>query len=352
MIKKIALFFGVSILAGCASGPKKDNLDREMEEEAKRPKFEQGMKALDSNRFQDAARIFDQLLVSKPGTELDLITLYNSGAAYEGMGDCPRGAERFREVVRSSAGKFMRIESQALYRLSYMYECMGEDNKSITALLDARKRGRDLPFAVLNAEIPARLAAGYARIGNRAKALEYFAIAGKGLKKLVAQEEGKRQHTLLAQSLFFMGQLNPAQRRAEGDPITFLQGLSLQQPYLLQAVELAAQPWSQKAAEDLEAAYGNIWKYKIQDDKARREFFIRGIQVANELKRIRSPKSDPAVEQIYARVESTLSRFQTELAKVPESNRLTSEAESREGLKRQGRLIDPPPEAKPKKVRK
>lgn len=344
----VAIFLTLIFNLGCSSAKKAKEADAQlMAEEAKRPRFELGVKALDNSRFGDAAKIFDGLLVSKPGTELDLITLYNSGAAYEGMGDCPRAAERFREVVRSSAGKFKRIEAQAFYRLSFMYECMGQDNKSITALLDAKKRSADLSFAVANAEIPARLAAGYARIGNRAKALEYFALADKGLKKIIAQEEGRRQHEILAQSLFYMGQLNPAQRRAEGDPVSFLQGLSLQQPYLLQSVEMNSSPWSGRAHDDLTLAYENIFKFKIDDEQSRRDFYTRAIQVCNELIRIRSPKSDPAIDQVYARVDSTLSRLNSEMAKVAETNRLTPEAQKRDSLKRQGRLVDPEPAKKP-----
>jgi tetratricopeptide (TPR) repeat protein len=348
-MKNLVIILMTLTLAACASKAKQqaETEAQVQAEEAKRPRFEQGLKALDTNRFQDAAKIFDGLLVSKPGTELDLITLYNSGAAYEGMGDCARAAERFREVVRSSAGKYKRIEAQAFYHLSFMYECLGQDNKSIAALLDARKRASDLSFAVAYAEIPARLAAGYARIGNRVKALEYFALADKGLKKIVAAEEGHRQHQILAQSLFYMGQLNPAQRRAEGNPIAFLQGLSLQQPYLLQSVEMNSQPWSQRSAEDLETAYDNIFKFKIDDGAQRREFYTRAVQVCNELIRIRSPKTDKAVDDIYARVDNTLSKLNSEMAKVAETNRLTPEAQKRDSLKKQGRLVDPAPPKKP-----
>ncbi len=336
------------VLAACASKPKMDDdVLTPDPQAAKLPKFEQGLKALDQEHFKEAAAIFDKLLVSKPATELDLITLFNSGSAYEGLGDCKKASERYREVVRSSAGKYSNIEAQSFYRLSFMYECLGQDNKSVIALLDAKKRGSSLPYATLYAEIPARLAAGYARIGNRTKALEYFKLASQGLKKMVAEEQGHRQQQILAQSLFIMGQLNPAQRRAENDAISFLKGLSMQQPYLLQAVELNQQPWSQKAADDLETAYANIWKYKFSSEGARREFYIRGIQAANELNRIRLPKPDPAVDLIFKHVEEATSRLQTELAKIAETNRLTPEAEKREGLKRQGRLVDPKPPKRP-----
>jgi hypothetical protein len=67
--------------------------------------------------------------------------------------------------------------------MSIMYECLGQDTKAITSLLDARKRGKDLPFETQVAEIPGRLAAAYARMNNRTKALEYFNQASEGLRR-------------------------------------------------------------------------------------------------------------------------------------------------------------------------
>lgn len=340
------------LLAACASGKKEEEAPLAP---ADANAFEQGTRALDQERYAEAARIFDQLLVAKPATEVDLITTFNSGAAYEGLGNCHKAADRYREVVRSSAGKFQRVESQALYRLSLMYECLGQDPKAITALLDARKRGKELAPSVLQAEIPARLAAAYGRIGNRAKAMEYFAQANQGLKNILASGPGgHRQINQFAQTVYLMGQLNPGQRRADGDGIAFLQGLSMQQPYLLQAVESGHSVYARKAAEDLDMAYDNIWKYKYNDPEKQRQFYTRGLQAAAELKRIRLPeKSDALLDQVFEKVESTERRLQTEIAKAPDLNRLTPESEKREGLKREGRLVDPNSlKPKPRKKKK
>jgi len=336
------------LMTACASRNQAGPVDFESEEPAQLPMFQQGVKALEQEQYNEAARIFDRLLVSKPATEHDLVTTFNSAAAYEGLGNCSKAAERYREVTRASSGKFPRIEGLAFYRLSLMYECLGQDVKSVTALLDARKRGQELPFATLHAEIPARLAAAYARLGNRKKALEYFALAGKGLKRIATQESGKRRQDILGQSLFLMGQLNPAQRRAEGDPVAFLKGLSMQQPHLLQAVELQHPVWSKKAAGDLEMAYDNFWKFKFGDNQKQNDFYIRAMQVVRELKRIRLPKADPEVDAIYAKVDAAERRLNVEIARVAESTKLTPEAEKREGLRREGRLVDPEPLPKKK----
>ncbi len=341
MIRKMNLTLLLLVLVSCASKPQAQDDIGLIDESVVNKPFEKGMVALERENYQEAARIFDSLLVTQPGTELDLITTYNSGAAYEGMGNCARASERYREVVRSSAGKFQRLESEALYRVSIMYECMGNHAKAITALIDAQKRGKNLSYSVQQAEIPARLAAAYARLGNTKKALEYFNQANSGLRKIVAQETGRKQADILGNTLYLMGQLNPAQRRAEGDALAFMKGLSMQQPYLLQALELNHPVWSKRAAEDLNLAYDNIWQFKVADREKLNDYYTRGLQVIRELRRIRMPKAEPAVDAIFAKLDKTELRLQNELASVAESTPLTPDAEKREGLRREGRLVTP-----------
>lgn len=338
---KKTLLILVLLCVSCTSQQKKQPSALIEEESPAQRKFDQGMKALEAERYQDAADIFDALLLEKPGTEMDLVAMFNSAASYEGLGNCKKASERYRQVIRASAKKFQRIESEALFHLSLMYECLGQDAKAITSLVDARNRGKELSFEVLNAEIPARLAAAYARLNNRQKALEYFNQAGQGLKAVVSKGTGRGPMENVARTLFLMGKLSPSQRRAEVDPTTYLQSLSMQQPYLLQAVEMRRQPWSNKAEADLKLAYENIWMFKISDNDKEHQFYTRALQTINELRNLRMPNSDLGVESIFASIDQTERKLRNELSRVPERNKLTQEAQKREGLKQTGRLVDP-----------
>ena len=350
MNKFIAVIGLLTLLAGCASTKK---AAEEAPTDEKVNEYDQGMRALEHEDYDEAAQIFDRLLVQKPATELDLVVLFDSGAAYEGKGDCARSLDRYRQVVRSSSGKFQRIEGEALFRSSLMYECLGQDAKAITSLVDAKKRGKELPFETLNAEIPARLAAAYARIGNREKALQYFGQASKGLKQVVAQGGRGLQVERIAHTLFLMGRLSSSQRKAEVEPGTYLQSVSMQQPYLLQAMEMNNVAWSTRAQDDLKLAYDNIWKFKIPDVEKRRDFYTRALQTINELRKIRMPKSDPRIEDVFVTLDRTQNQLQGELSRVAETNPLTPEAERRNGLKREGKLVDPEkPATKKKLIRK
>lgn len=339
MRNAFAIGLAVLILSACAS---KKIEQTDFSDESPPQDFQRGLKALEKEDFGTAATIFDRLLVSNPASEQDLVTTFNSGNAHEGLGDCKKASERYREVIRSSAGKYVGIEAHALYRQSLMYECLGQDTKTVTSLLDAKKREKFLPIEVARAELPARLASAYSRLGNRAKALEYFNQASEGLKTVLAQGTVARaQKETLGKTLFYMGHLNPAQKQADAEPMGYLQSLSMQQPYLLQAVELNHPTWSRKAAEDLNLGYDNMIRFRLDDLEKRNQFYTRALQVIAELRKIRLPDAGKIEDEIFAKVDRTERRIQNELATIAETTKLTPDAQKREGLKREGRPVNP-----------
>lgn len=336
----LLIFFAV---VGCGSKQKKV---RPHTDETVTAQYEKGLKELDAGNYLEASKILDRLLVQSPGTELDLVVLYNSASAYEGLKDCKTANERFRQVVRSSQGKFSRIESQALFRVALTYECLGQDTKTVTALLDAIRRGKDLPPEILRAEAPARLAAAYARLGNRTKALEYFNIANKGLKVLVRKTDAG-QKEIMARTMYLMGQLSDGQKNAEMDPESYAHSVYIQQPYLLQSMEMNHPVWSKNAAEDLRIAYDNVWRVKVPQDE-RDEFLKRSLQNVLELKKLKLPTNNPIVESAFVTLDREENKIRLALAEINDSTKLTPEAERREGLRRDGHIQDANP-AKPKK---
>lgn len=339
-MKKISwIVFLLSVLVGCSSGPRNaDETEQLTRDELAQKTFDKGLRALEKREYAEAAKIFDKMLVNQPATEFDVIVLYNSGSAYEGLGRCEEAVTRFRKAVDSSRRKFKRVESQSLYKLSLMYECLNQDTKTIASLLEARKRGTVLTYEIRHAEIPARLASAYARIGNRKKALEYFTVASKALKTIVAKQDGHKQSETLGRTLYFMGQLSPSQREARVPTNTYLQGLSIQQPHLLQAIELGHPVWSKRALADLSLAYDNLWRFEFKGENERRAFFTRGLQNINELRKLQLPNGGPESKTLFEELSKVERKIQTELTKVDVSPELTPDAKKREGLKREGRI--------------
>src|SRR5262249_40470130 len=152
----------------CTSAPKRNST---IPTESAQSRMEDGMKALQRSDFSTAANAFDRMLVQKPASEFDLIVLYNDGVAHEGLGECKRASELYRKAITgASALRLARVEAESYYRLSLAYECLGDDQKTIVSLLDTKKRSKNLAPEIANAELPARLAVAYARIGQRDKA--------------------------------------------------------------------------------------------------------------------------------------------------------------------------------------
>jgi len=227
---------------------------------------------------------------------------------------------------------------------------MGDDQKTIASLLDTRRRSKNLTPEIANAELPARLAAAYARIGQRDKALQFFREASNGLKQALTQSgtTSRIQQSFAARTLYAMGTLTPVQKGLNGDPRGFLLALSMQQPYLLQSAEMNIAPDSRKAADELIFAYENLLKMKPNDVLGSRQFLQTALQNIAEIKKIRLPNKGPMVDEIYDKIDAQESRIRQQLVTVSDTTPLTPEAQSREGIKRQGRVITPSPKAKQK----
>jgi len=130
-------------------------------------------------------------------------------------------------------------------RQSYAYECLGQNDKVIIALADVRRRQKVLPEDTAKAEVPARLAAAYARAGNRKEAERFFREALEGVKFLqLKYKDSILLADRLSESLFFMGRSNVSEAEFLRDPVSQVKGLELMQLYLLQAAEIGSAKWS------------------------------------------------------------------------------------------------------------
>lgn len=337
--------FLLSLLATAACSSKPTSTNRSTTpSDAAQARMEEGMKAMQHGDYSGAAAIFDRMLMQKPASEFDLIVVYNAGVAHESMGECKRATEYYRKAITGAvAMKLPRVEAESFYRLSLAYECLGDDQKTIVSLLDTKKRARNLTPGIGDAELPARLAAAYSRIGQRDKALQYFREAGDGLKTALTQAgtTSRIQQQFAAKTLYAMGSLTQMQKGLNGDAKSFLRALSIQQPYLLQSAELNVPPESRQAADELIFAYENLMKMRPADPVGARQFLQIALQDIAEIKKIRLPNKGPLVDEIYDKIDAQESRIRQQLVSVSDTTPLTQEALSREGLKRQGRAVSP-----------
>ncbi len=329
----ILTLFLAAFFLGCASG----NIDSASARHGEDPEtiaiLDEALEDLGNESYSAASQKLERLVKEHPVSELDLVILYNSGAAQEGLKNCDLAAKRYASAARIANEKFDKIAAISFFRLGFAYDCMGKPKESILAFLDARKRSRSLPPDVASAELPARLAAGYASLNRRKEALYYFNEASAGLKRLISRSKSSaNDQELAATTMYAMGKISQT-----SDPLTFVRMLTMQQPFLLQAVELAAGEATQKARRELLSAYQSILEQKFSSKAAEREFYMEGLKAARQLQKIRLPSANARTQNIFklvARVESTL---QTRLTKLAETLPKTPQEEKRQSLKKEAK---------------
>lgn len=319
--------------------------------------FEQAVTLLGEGRHAQALVLLKNILNENPTTEFELVVLYNVGAAYEGMAQCQEAGRSYQKVARAALERYPRLQAEAIYRLSYTYECVGNDAMVVTSLLDARRRRDHLDIEIAKAEIPARLAAAYARVGNRAKAKELFQEAQEGIRTVTASVQGTRnQSEILARTLYFMGRLGPQEHNPRAEAEAFLNSLAYLQTYLLRSVELDHPVWSQRSADELHKSYDFVWKLIEQahseaEDRGlgreqQRQQRVRIVQMAiqslRELKQMKFPGDDTdLVSQLFVRMDQQELRLQNYFNEIAVQTQRSPEAERREGLRREGRIGEP-----------
>jgi hypothetical protein len=257
-----------------------------------------------------------------------------------------------------------------LLGLSDIYTCQGQDAKAIASLLQVSQGKFDLPPEITSAEVPAKLAGAYARIGNVKEGERYFRISEKGLLRIQGGLRDNQKRDELSRILFMMGNLTSLNTKTMKSADYFATVRALQK-YLYKSVELNSKTWSTQSFEMILQGYRQIWDYidgvpleKFEDQtlahraqkKNQLELAQSAIQILKSLyqERLPSPDEPTIVVQLMQRVKSEESRFRTFIATNIIGTGLTKEALEAQSVKRAGRVLNPDPifeqEIKEKKV--
>ena len=339
------------------SAKKQKEIDREQQQQVA-DTFNVASDFLMAENYRSAISAFQDFLKDYPSSEYELLAKYNLGLSYEGLGRCKAAGRYYREVIGASGKVQPRLRAQSLHRISYVYECLNRDAKVIASLMDVLRHPANISQEVIQAEIPARLAAAYARSGNQRQADEYFKLAQDGLKKLNLEiRDHAKKQKILGKTLYYMGRLSNHSIDTM-EPMKYVETLRFLQPYLLRASEFRSSAFAPMAANELAEAYDKVWK-KIASVKVTRQ----GEEVLNQratkeqrnrlaqqalasvqaLKAQRFPdKNEPVlVTKLFKEIDAQERRFQSYISTNINYNDKTKEAQSREGLIRPGQIKVP-----------
>lgn len=355
---KIFLVVLVLIITSCAFN-KTETYKRIPPSEEVVARFKIANSTLDKKNYLKAIELYDDVLLQSPSSELESVVIFNKGIAYEGLKDCLSAEQSFSKVVHLLAKKRNKLYALALYKNSYAQTCLGKDDKAIVSLLTAKQFSHLLGPEVAYAEIPAKLAAAYARDGNRKEAFKYFKIAELGIRNIHSKfKNPHKKRELLAKTLFLMGnmeQVDPMKISSKSylDTVRHLQG------YLLQSVELNSKQWSRKAAKQLKSAYANTWVL-VRNTPYKRDLKSKALIVRERKKNQRTivrksllnltelrKKSFPGTTQtkvirdLNSHLNLSEKKMQTFLAKNVLKSSQTKESQNRNSLKRKIKMVDP-----------
>ncbi len=362
-MKWIKLFSVVIFLSGCGLFEKnKGGSSGALSQSQTLKEFERGNQLLDQNQFTEAAEVFDRLIVDQPTSQLDLLIIYNSGLAHLAAMNCDVAGERIRKAIRMAAQDAPSLRGRALLRMGDVYTCLGDDSKSITTLIEVMRGQFNLPVEVVKAEVPAKLAAAYARIGNIKDAEKFFRLAERGLIQVETSYRNPQEKTqAMGMTLFLMG--NIAQINIQTMPIDeyFATVKSLQR-YLYRAVELDAAPWSTQATDQIEQIYTNVWAYldrvpvtpveggnevmALREQHAERARVVQeGLKSISALyaERIPEPNERKGIKQLLQSLKKEETKMRNYLAVNTVGTELTAEAKEATAIKRPGQVLNPNP---------
>jgi tetratricopeptide (TPR) repeat protein len=233
--------------------------------------YRQAVGELEVGKFNEALKDFDRFVQQNPANRYSQAALLNSGRALEGLRSWGDAADRYRRVI-DSTNRSPRLRAMALYRLSYVDEALGDDAKMVADLTDLLDRKNFLPREIAEGEMPARLAAAYARVGNFEKAQRFYQQAEVGIARL--RQNQSETPEWLPRTLYVMGETSRS-KLSWLDFETFIRPLARSQVYLVQSAELGLAPWSDRAAEELLEIYNDMINVietaqPVQDVVARR----------------------------------------------------------------------------------
>lgn len=211
---------------------------------------------LDARDYDGAVAGFSKFLRDQPTTNWTLAAQFNWGRALEALGHYREAAHKYQETAEKGR-TVPKLQGLAMLRLAVVLEALGEDDRSLAALKDAEKRADKMAPEVAQTELPARLAAAYARARNFSEAERYFVIADRQLARLRAQVSSSGRPEWLPRILYAMGHRAAAAVQWDRFEANIIP-LERSQIYLLQSAELGVEPWATQAADELIAAYVSL----------------------------------------------------------------------------------------------
>ncbi len=319
--------------------------------------------ALANVDYEQSLKLYKNFQSKYRSSKFYMAARLGEGQSLEGLENWSEALEIYRFVYDSTVQRQPQIATQALYRMSFCYEALGDEVKAVATLRDSLAQKKYLSDEITMAEAPARLAMLYSKTDNYSEASRYIDIAQKGLNTL----QGRRDISpaVLAKACYQMGSISHNQISSEN----FTQAVAGQksvQRYLLMAIHMGVEPWSAQSEERLKKNYRDLWNTLIElpgiesvdvEALTRRRLEVQAkfasdyldlIDNAELYMPLQDKKMNNLEKDFFAYLAEMKKRTQNLLYQHQGKMGLTSESEKRNGMKRPGKIknVTPAPENK------
>lgn len=213
---------------------------------------------LEKAQFQEVVLLVDAFQKKYPYSLKLQRARFLKASSLEELERFSEAAETYKIISQFSERNQPEISAMSIYRLSFVYEALGDDQRVLTTLLEALKNRTYLPNEVSEAEIPSRIAMVYAKENNSAESAKWLAKADEGLKRVLDTQKEPLTNTWLAKTYYNMGSISTSQLSVENIQ-TIIQGQNSVQKYLIRALQYGDPIWSAKALRRLQTTYTDLW---------------------------------------------------------------------------------------------
>ena len=331
----VLLFLGMT---GCSLWPFRSS--RSIPSEPAPELYVVAQKHIEAARWADAELTLNDYLAKNPTSRWQRSSEYLLGVVYEGQDKCPAALEKYRGVIQD-VNSPAEVQAQSLFRSSFCWEAQGEEVKVIASLNDVWGRRAFLPIVTREAELPARLAAAYARAGNFDEADRFFKMAEEGLIKMRSQT-GEREPDWLGRTLYTMGHLSSSSLDTN-EFRNVIRPIPRSQAFLVRAAATNQKPYADLAHKDISGLYQKLLQIvELALEKAPQRGLVDGREQqrlqwdnASEIfELVRQLRSHLAIQSrrldnLYSLADQVEVRVQKILASRPVGEGLTPEALSR-----------------------
>lgn len=353
----------MSFAAGCGtlgvggSGNSSNQMDPEVRAKH-REEVQAAQALLEKKEFSKSAELFEKFVRRHSGSMYFQSAKLGLAQSYEGLEKWAEAARLYSEVAQSTITTQPEMAATALYLSSFCYEAMGDEARLLSSLMDAFGLRRHLRAEQSAAELPVRIAAAMSRMGRFEDAQEYLKIADKGVA-LLRLNDSERSPELRSKIYYQMGYFSNRQLSFENLQ-TSLDAFRMVQSYSLKSLELAVDPWSVIAAENLRSNYLAFWNLvqqiplntSLDTGAALRDRFDRQIQFVGDLLKAKNElltkrraidkdqSLNPIENDFYAFLSALGQKAENFLASTNPETPLTKESQKFRSLKREGTIAN------------